>query len=199
VQGDEAADEIVAGIQALDEYGVDVMIIGRGGGSLEDLWPFNEERVVRAVFEAKTPIISAVGHEIDFALTDFAADVRAPTPSAAAELVVQERAALDRRVKQLSERLAKATARTIEQAQNRLRLARASYVFQRPEELVRQRKQQADDLRMRLHDCLEDSVAVARRRLDQAVRAHGLCRPHGAWPRRKNDWPGRRLNWAAPH
>jgi exodeoxyribonuclease VII large subunit len=177
VQGEEAAPEIIDGIRALEAYGVDVMIIGRGGGSLEDLWPFNEESVVRAVFETKTPIISAVGHEIDFALTDFAADVRAPTPSAAAELVVQERAALDKRVQQLSERLAKASARKIEQGRNRLQLAHASYVFQRPEELVRQRRQQADELRMRLHDHMEDAVSEARQRLDQAIRAHGLLSP----------------------
>jgi len=177
VQGEEAAPEIVEGIRALDAYGVDVMIIGRGGGSLEDLWPFNEEMVVRAVSETNTPIISAVGHEIDFALTDFAADVRAPTPSAAAELVVQERAALDKRVQQLSERLTKATTRSIEQGRNRLRLARASYVFQRPEELVRQRRQQADELRMRLHDHMADSVAEARQRLGRAVHAHGLLSP----------------------
>jgi len=177
VQGDEAAPEIIDGIRALEAYGVDVMIIGRGGGSLEDLWPFNEESVVRAVFESNTPIISAVGHEIDFALTDFAADMRAPTPSAAAELVVQERAALDKRVQQLSERLTKASSRKIEQGRTRLQLAHASYVFQRPEELVRQRRQQADELRMRLHDHMEDSVSEARKRLDQAIRAHGLLSP----------------------
>jgi exodeoxyribonuclease VII large subunit len=88
VQGDAAPDSIVRGIRTLDQYGVDVIIIGRGGGSLEDLWAFNEERVAEAVFNCMTPVISAVGHETDTVITDFVADLRAPTPSAAAELAV---------------------------------------------------------------------------------------------------------------
>lgn len=88
VQGDGAAASIVNGIQALDQLGVDVMIVGRGGGSIEDLWAFNEEAVARAIFECETPIISAVGHETDTTIADFVADLRAPTPSAAAELAV---------------------------------------------------------------------------------------------------------------
>lgn len=88
VQGDGAADTIVKGIHALEKTGVDVIIVGRGGGSIEDLWAFNEEKVARAIFECQTPVISAVGHETDTTITDFAADLRAPTPSAAAELAV---------------------------------------------------------------------------------------------------------------
>lgn len=88
VQGEGAAATIVNGIKILDEYGVDVIIVGRGGGSIEDLWAFNEEAVARAIFDCNTPIISAVGHETDFTIADFVADLRAPTPSAAAELAV---------------------------------------------------------------------------------------------------------------
>ncbi len=88
VQGEGAADTIVKGIKTLDKMGVDTIIVGRGGGSIEDLWAFNEEKVARAIFEAKTPIISGTGHEVDITLADYAADLRAPTPSAACELAV---------------------------------------------------------------------------------------------------------------
>ena len=90
VQGEKAADSIARGIQVLDDYGVDAIIVGRGGGSIEDLWAFNEEKVARAIFSCKTPVISAVGHETDFTIADFVADLRAPTPSAAAELAVAD-------------------------------------------------------------------------------------------------------------
>ena len=88
VQGEGAKESIVKGIQMLDAYGVDVIIVGRGGGSIEDLWAFNEEMVARAIFDCSTPIISAVGHETDVTIADYVADLRAPTPSAGAELAV---------------------------------------------------------------------------------------------------------------
>ncbi len=88
VQGEGAAESIVTGIRTLDSFGVDVIIAGRGGGSIEDLWAFNEEITARAIFDCKTPLISAVGHETDTTIADFVADLRAPTPSAAAELAV---------------------------------------------------------------------------------------------------------------
>ena len=90
VQGEGAKESIVRGIEALDAAGLDVLIVGRGGGSMEDLWAFNEEVVARAIFNCRTPVISAVGHETDFTIADFAADLRAPTPSAAAELAVYD-------------------------------------------------------------------------------------------------------------
>lgn len=90
VQGEGAADTIVAGIKRLDAMGLDTIIVGRGGGSMEDLWTFNEEKVVRAIYEAKTPIITGIGHEVDMTLSDYASDRRAPTPSAACELAVPD-------------------------------------------------------------------------------------------------------------
>lgn len=90
VQGDGASDTIVAGIKALDQYGVDIIIVGRGGGSIEDLWAFNEEKVARAIYEAQTPIISGTGHEVDTTIADYAADLRAATPTAACELAVPD-------------------------------------------------------------------------------------------------------------
>lgn len=177
VQGEEAAAEIVEGIKTLDGMGVDVMIVGRGGGSLEDLWPFNEEIVVRAIYDARTPVISAVGHEIDFTLADFAADLRAPTPSAAAELVVREQEALAEKVRLLGLRATQSFTRRIDLARSRLALVASSYVFRRPEELVRQRRQRVDELRMRIEDHVEDRLRLLRRRFDHAAHALVLLSP----------------------
>lgn len=185
VQGDEAASEIAKSIKTLDSYGVDVMIVGRGGGSLEDLWPFNEEVVVRAVYNAKTPIISAVGHEIDFTLSDFAADVRAPTPSAAAELVVQEQEALAKRITQAKRQLVRGLQQRVEVAKSRLNLAKSSYVFKRPEELLRQRRQDVDELRARLDSAAVDAVSQRRVRVERAARGILLLSPQNQVHRAK--------------
>lgn len=107
VQGEGAADEIARAIEAFNRLkNIDVMIVGRGGGSLEDLWAFNEEKVARAIFDSRIPIISAVGHEIDWTISDYVADLRAPTPSAAAELVIAKKEELKERLSNLSSRLA---------------------------------------------------------------------------------------------
>ena len=110
VQGQGAAESIVRGIKILDKFGVDTIIVGRGGGSIEDLWAFNEEIVARAIFESNTPIISAVGHETDVTIADFVADMRAPTPSAAAELAVFEYSAIADMLKQYNSDLLSAMA-----------------------------------------------------------------------------------------
>lgn len=104
VQGEGAARSIIDGIELLNRAGVDVIIVGRGGGSIEDLWAFNEEPVVRAIAASKVPVISSVGHETDFTLADFAADVRAPTPTGAAELAVRDQAEIRREVSDLMRR-----------------------------------------------------------------------------------------------
>ena len=122
VQGEGAAESIVNGIHALEQLGVDTIIVGRGGGSIEDLWAFNEEIVARAIFECRTPIISAVGHETDWTIADYVSDMRAPTPSAAAELAVYEYSAV---VEQLA--LKKARMDRILQEKCRLERERLSH------------------------------------------------------------------------
>ena len=121
VQGDGAAEEIAQGIRDLDALGgVDVIIVGRGGGSLEDLWAFNEEPVARAIAASKVPVVSAVGHEVDFTIADFVADLRAPTPSAAAELVVREKQAVVDSLVQLRARLERSAARPLRDLERRV-------------------------------------------------------------------------------
>ncbi len=123
VQGREAAPEIVRALTDLATYpGIEVIVLARGGGSLEDLWPFNEEAVARAIYHCPLPVVSAVGHEVDFTIADFAADLRAPTPSAAVELVVPDKAQLSRRLHRLGASLAGAARRTRVAARNHLHL-----------------------------------------------------------------------------
>ncbi|HEY8395018.1 MAG TPA: exodeoxyribonuclease VII large subunit [Thermaerobacter sp.] len=161
VQGDEAAPAIAAAIRRFGRFGgVDVLIVGRGGGSWEDLWPFNEEVVVRAVAESPIPVVSAVGHETDFTLCDLAADVRAPTPSAAAELVVPDWYELRDRVVDLRQRLERAMRLRVRMARDRLeRLAGSRGMFY-PRDRVLQHRQRLDTL-------LRDLVATARRLVDE--------------------------------
>jgi len=173
VQGEGAAEEIAAAIQTLDAEGnVDVIIAGRGGGSLEDLWAFNEEVVARAIYDCETPIVSAVGHEIDFTISDFVADLRAPTPSAAAELVVRERESIISEIAELRESLIHSVGSRLTELDHRLELAVSSYGFRRPSDMLLQYEQQLDDMRERIVelqrrrlDDLQNRVTVARKRL----------------------------------
>lgn len=130
VQGEAAAPSIINGIHALEEMGVDVMIVGRGGGSIEDLWAFNEEAVARAVFDSAVPVISAVGHETDFTITDYVADLRAPTPSAAAELAVCDIRELMKRIQTVRELLGRDMERKLRETalQFEARKTRLNYV-----------------------------------------------------------------------
>jgi exodeoxyribonuclease VII large subunit len=130
---------------------VDVIIVGRGGGSLEDLWAFNEEVVARAIFRSKIPVISAVGHEIDFSISDFVADLRAATPSAAAELVVKERREIMQNVHNYYLRLLKAISRVLEFHRERLNNLQKSYGFRKPEDFILQLGQRIDELEERLY------------------------------------------------
>jgi exodeoxyribonuclease VII large subunit len=147
VQGEGAAGDVSAAIDEFNACGcVDVLIVGRGGGSLEDLSAFNEEAVARAVARSKIPVISAVGHEVDFSICDFAADLRAPTPSAAAELVVPDGAELSDRVLSMVRRVARHVKSRITLGSERVAGLSRSYGLRRPEERIREQRQRLDDL-----------------------------------------------------
>lgn len=177
VQGEGAAAEIAAAIDLFNARGgIDVLIVGRGGGSLEDLWCFNEEVVARAIARSGIPVISAVGHEIDFTISDFVADVRAPTPSAAAEIVVGRKEEFEEVVARLGQRMGMALRQAALEARNRLLAAARSYVFREPMNLVRQFVQRVDGLQVRMRHALVGGVAEGRRGLEGgAMRlAHSL-------------------------
>lgn len=168
VQGDGAAEEIARAIEEMNQFNedIDVLIVGRGGGSLEDLWAFNEEVVARAVFQSRIPVISAVGHEIDWTICDWVADLRAPTPSAAAELVVQNREDLELRLGDFNTRLCNAMQGLFEEKREALRGLEESYAFRQPLTLINQFAQRLDELLRQLQNYLKSLV----REKDQVFR-----------------------------
>ncbi len=150
VQGESAAQMIVGAIQTINRFDIDLLIVARGGGSIEDLWAFNDERVARAIYASRAPVISAVGHETDFTIGDFVADVRAPTPSAAAELAVPDARELRAAVRVHAQRLARLTRERIGDA--RVELSRQVYALQRnsPRARVENDRQRVDELARRV-------------------------------------------------
>ena len=151
VQGEGASLQIMEGIDYLSRStDVDVIVIARGGGSMEDLWAFNEERVARAIVRARKPVISAVGHEVDFTISDFVADLRAPTPSAAAEIVIQSKEEISQRVKQLEGRLEGVIRSRIVERRHFLASKVGSRGFVVAETRIRRMAQRVDDLTFRL-------------------------------------------------
>lgn len=165
VQGDGAADSIVKGIRMLDEASVDTIIVGRGGGSIEDLWAFNEEKVARAIFECRTPIISAVGHEVDFTIADFVADLRAPTPSAAAELAVDDMAQVMYTLSSYQERFQRDMREEIEFQRVRLGQYQMRLKYLSPESRLRERRQTLVDFEDTLRRAMDNKLQQYRHRL----------------------------------
>ncbi|MGE8394612.1 exodeoxyribonuclease VII large subunit [Pseudomonas sp. BIGb0427] len=163
VQGREAINQIVRALQLADSRGFDALILARGGGSLEDLWCFNEEAVARAIAACQTPIVSAVGHETDVSISDFVADVRAPTPSAAAELLAPDSSDLQRRIDSLKRRLLLRIQSRL--MHDRLRLDSLTRRLRHPGERLRQQAQRLDDLDMRLRRAFEQRLNQRRERL----------------------------------
>lgn len=175
VQGEGAAESIVRGIKALDAAGVDVMIVGRGGGSIEDLWAFNEEAVARAIFDCETPVISAVGHETDTTIADYTADLRAPTPSAAAELAVFEYAAFEEQLKGYEHRFRHLFQSRLEQkraflSQYSMRLSLSS-----PKNQIREKQQQLMEFENRLLSGMKVQLSEKQHMLQLYIeKFHGL-------------------------
>src|SRR6267142_7239072 len=169
VQGEGSAMEITKAIKFFNQREmVDVLIVGRGGGSMEDLWAFNEETVARAIYESKIPVISGVGHETDFTIADFVADVRASTPSAAAEIVVQTRREFDKHVKSLQDALGEQMRYRILVLSRRVHELSGRRGFRRPLDLLRQQRQRADELTSRVAMGLRARLEQSRKRYTAA-------------------------------
>lgn len=165
VQGEGAAESIVRGLRRLDRYGVDVIICGRGGGSIEDLWAFNTEEVARAIFECQTPVISAVGHETDTTIADFVADLRAPTPSAAAEMAVCEVGELLDRIQDQERKLFRLMQNRIQEERSRIKQAELRLKMHSPEQVLNERRSRLLELEMRFHDRMEHRLEREKNRL----------------------------------
>ena len=165
VQGEGAAESVAKGIRMLDEAGVDVIIAGRGGGSIEDLWAFNEEIVARAIFECRTPVISAVGHETDFTIADFVADLRAPTPSAAAELAVYDYRSVLEAAGSLRERLHRAMWGKTELFRERLLSYQTKLSYVSPQNRLREDRQRMISLEEALEKTMNLKIKEERQRL----------------------------------
>ena len=169
VQGEGSAEEIVKALKFFNaKKMVDVLILARGGGSLEDLWAFNEEIVARAIFASEIPVISGIGHETDFTIADFVADLRASTPSAAAELVVQTRAEFDKHIAELRETLAGLVRYRLLELSRRVHELSARRGFRRPLDLLRQQRQRADEMTSRLALGLRARLEQSRKRFTAA-------------------------------
>jgi len=166
VQGIGAAEEIAQAIRDLNTLpGIDVIIVGRGGGSLEDLWAFNEEIVARAIYASGIPVVSAVGHEIDFSISDFVADLRAPTPSAAAELVVKDRNEIIDILRNFSYTIENLVINRLHSSREKVHTLVGSYSFNKPLDLFRQRGQLIDDLEHRLHQSTAHRLGFVRQQV----------------------------------
>lgn len=182
VQGADAPEQICRAIILAEAHQkCDVLIIGRGGGSLEDLWSFNDERVARTLFDCEIPVISAVGHEVDVVITDFVADVRAPTPSAAAELISPDQHQMQLQVNQLKQRLLRHIKQQIQHSNQKIGYLKAR--LRHPGQQLREQSQRLDNLEIRLHKVIKDQISKRQHlssslaaRLNAQSPAHQLSR-----------------------
>jgi len=177
VQGELAASNIVKQIEFADTYGLDVLIVGRGGGSIEDLWAFNEEIVARAIFKAKTPIISAVGHEIDFTIADFVADLRAPTPTGAAEMAVPNLIDVKTIIEQFNIRLNKHMKNMLDTYTKKLDTLKTNYVLTSPLAPIEVKEEKLSNLVTNLEQLIKHKLEILTNKFDNMKNKNILLHP----------------------
>lgn len=188
VQGENAPSDIVKKIKQADSYGFDCLIVGRGGGSFEDLNCFNQEEVARAIFDAKTPIISAVGHEIDFTIADFVSDLRAPTPTGAAEMAVPNMSDIVNNIKQYNIRLNEAILKKVKFLKLYLESAKNSYALKNPNLMFDTKKQKIDILIENLNKSLNLKIEKNKTRLEIIKNSHIINNPSYLYKDKKNNF-----------
>ena len=188
VQGEEAASDIVKQIKFSEEFSLDTLIVGRGGGSIEDLWPFNEEIVARAIYECRTPVISAVGHEIDFTIADFVADLRAPTPTGAAEMAVPQISDVMSYLNQLEIRLNTAISNKVKGYKERLKNVKNRNVFINPVVIYQAKDMLFDSILERLKHSASNLVHVKEKELLNIKNSYILKNPYQLLDKKANKY-----------
>ena len=181
VQGEMAAEDIVKQIKRSQEYDIDTLIVGRGGGSIEDLWPFNEEIVARAIYNCNIPVISAVGHEIDFTISDFVADLRAPTPTGAAEMAVPQINDVANYLNQLKIRLNKAMSNKIKHDRQVLDSIRNKYIFSNPLSIYQTKEMLFDSIIDRLKFSMTNTITKYNNRLKDVKNSYIFTNPESIY------------------
>jgi len=187
VQGEGAAPSIVKQINTAQKYGLDVLIIGRGGGSIEDLWAFNEEIVARAIFDSKIPVISAVGHEIDFTISDFVSDLRAPTPTGAAEMAVPNLVDILNYISQVRIRLNEGLNKKIEYLKLLLNKYKNSYILKNPISMYEIKEQKLDTIIDRFNNYIKQKLEMENIRLNQIKSNYALNNPKNLYELKRNN------------
>lgn len=177
VQGENAKEDIVRQIERAKNYNLDTLIVGRGGGSIEDLWPFNEEIVARSIFDCNIPVISAVGHEIDFTIADFVADLRAPTPTGAAELAVPQKVDVENYLNQLKIRLNKTIQHQININKQKLQEIKSRYIFQNPIAIYQAKELQFDSLLERLKFSSKNLITLKEKKYREIMSSYLFQNP----------------------
>lgn len=177
VQGENAAADIAKKIDVAADYQIDTLIVGRGGGSIEDLWPFNEEIVARAIYHSKIPIISAVGHEIDYTISDFVSDLRAPTPTGAAEIAVPNMVDLMSHIEQLKIRLKESVLSKLNYNKLLLDSMKSSYVIKTPMVMYENKQQKIDLMLSKLKTLMEHKIEASKKTLEFLSKSHILVQP----------------------